>query len=110
MKIDSRRVKVNLSRFDTEVGRSLHRPRGIRCSCPVSLGLILEEDGIDYSVHETTLEAGQRLQFQIWQAPGDGYCVSGAGTIEDVAAGRVVNLEPGVLYSVGIGDDHVATT
>ena len=26
--------------------------------------LVLEEDGIDYSVHETTLEAGQRLRFE----------------------------------------------
>lgn len=72
--------------------------------------LILEKDGIDYSVHETTLEAGQRLQFRYGSHRETVYCVSGSGTIEDVAAGRVVNLEPGVLYSAGIGDDHVVTT
>jgi L-ectoine synthase len=58
--------------------------------------LILAEDGIDYSVHETTLEAGQGCNSGT-AATGRRYCVSGSGTIEDVASGRVVTLEPGVL-------------
>jgi hypothetical protein len=43
--------------------------------------LVLEEDGIDYSVHETTLEAGQRLRFEygshretVCRVSGSGIC------------------------------------
>lgn len=65
--------------------------------------------GPDYSVHETTLDAGVRLRFSYRHHRETVYCVAGEGTIEDVDGGRTVRLAPGGLYSAGIGEAHVIT-
>ena len=35
------------------------------------------------------------------------YCIEGKATVEEVASGRVLRIEPGTLYSAGIGDEHI---
>ncbi len=72
--------------------------------------MVVAADGLKYSIHETTLDAGVRLQFQYRNHRETVYCVGGEGTIEDVSAGRIVELKSGGLYSAGIGDDHIITT
>ena len=71
--------------------------------------LVLAEDGLPFSVHETLVEAGRSLRFTYRSHSETVYCVDGRGTVEDVAKGEVVELRPGSLYSVDIGDDHVVT-
>jgi L-ectoine synthase len=71
--------------------------------------VVLAGEGPDYSVHETTLDAGVRLSFEYQHHRETVYCVAGEGTIEDAHAGRVVRLAAGGLYSAGIGEDHVIT-
>ena len=72
--------------------------------------LMLAREGAPYSVHETTLDPGVRLQFSYRSHRETVYCVEGRGAIEDLGSGRQRPLLPGSLYSVGIGDDHVVTT
>ena len=72
--------------------------------------VVLAGEGPDYSVHETTLEAGVRLRFSYRDHRETVYCVAGEGLIEDVGGARTVRLIPGGLYSAGIGEDHVITT
>jgi len=72
--------------------------------------LVLAGEGVPYSVHETTLEAGTTLEFEYQHHRETVYCVSGEGTIEDLAGGRSAELRPGGLYSVGIGEPHRVTT
>jgi L-ectoine synthase len=68
--------------------------------------LVLAGDGLPFSVHETIVEAGAILRFSYRAHSETVYCIEGRGTVEDVAAGKVYQLEPGTLYTVGIGDDH----
>jgi L-ectoine synthase len=88
----------------------LGTPRDVHGRGWKSRRIILAGDGLEYSVHETTLEPGQRLRFQYRNHRETVYCVDGEGTVEDMSDGRVIPLQPGVLYSAGIGDDHVVTT
>jgi L-ectoine synthase len=72
--------------------------------------LVLAGDGLPYSVHETTLDAGVTLRFSYRSHRETVYCIAGDGAVRNVATGQTWPLRPGTLYSVGIGDDHVVTT
>jgi L-ectoine synthase len=69
--------------------------------------LVLAGEGADYSVHETSLDAGVVLRFAYVRHRETVYCVEGEGTLEDLGAGRSVSITPGSLYSAGIGEEHV---
>lgn len=72
--------------------------------------LLLARDGLKYSVHETTIEAGTRLRFTYQVHRETVYCIEGEGSVRDVAGGETWPIRPGSLYSVGVGDDHVVTS
>lgn len=68
--------------------------------------LIVAEDGIPYSFHITVLDHGARLRFEYTRHRETVYCIEGKGRVSDLAAGEVTTLEPGGLYSAGIGEPH----
>lgn len=72
--------------------------------------LILARDGLKYSVHETTLDAGATLRFTYAAHRETIYCVAGTGTVQNASSGELWPLHPGCIYSVGIGDDHIVAT
>ena len=71
--------------------------------------LVLAGDGLDYSLHETTLEAGVDLRFTYRYHRETVYCVAGEGRLVDVATGQAARLGPGSLYSAGVGEEHRIT-
>lgn len=68
---------------------------------------LIAEDGLPFSVHETTVAAGTELRFNYQHHSETVYCIEGKASIEEVATGRILPIEPGTFYSVGIGDDHI---
>lgn len=68
--------------------------------------LLVAEDGLPYSLHITVLDRGARLQFEYVRHRETVYCVDGSGTMRDLTAGETFDLEPGSLYSAGIGEPH----
>lgn len=69
--------------------------------------LLLEEDGLPFSLHETTVAEGTVLNLCYQRHSDTVYCIQGRGTIEDVARERILPISPGTFYSVGTGDMHV---
>lgn len=69
--------------------------------------LLLKEDGLPVSVHETTLDAGAELRFCYKVHSETVYCVAGRGSVENLDAGTVHEIAPGSIYTVFPGDDHV---
>lgn len=69
--------------------------------------LLLKEDGLPVSVHETTLDAGAELRFCYRVHSETVYCVEGRGSVENVNEGVVHEITPGTIYTVFPGDDHV---
>jgi len=74
--------------------------------------LIVAEDGLPYSLHVTVLDRGARLQFEYAHHHETVYCIEGKGTVNDLSTDEVVTLNPGSVYSAGIGEPHevVAST
>jgi L-ectoine synthase len=72
--------------------------------------LVLARDGLSYSVHETIVAANTTLRFAYRAHRETVYCISGTGTISNLATGEVRPLEPGTLYTAGVGDDHRVAT
>lgn len=68
---------------------------------------LIAEDGLPFSVHETTVAAGSELRFNYKNHSETVYCIEGKAAIEDVARKKLRSIEPGTFYSVGVGDDHI---
>ena len=69
--------------------------------------LLLAEDGLPFSVHETTVAAGSELRFKYRDHSETVYCIEGRGTLADLNCGRELALRPGILYVAQRGDDHI---
>jgi L-ectoine synthase len=96
--------------FDRSVEEILETERDVHGQGWRSRRLVLAGDGLPFSVHETTVDSGQTLRFAYRSHSETVYCIAGRATVEDIGSGRVVDIRPGSLYSVGVGDDHVVRT
>jgi L-ectoine synthase len=68
--------------------------------------LVVAEDGTSYSFHITVLDSAARLRFEYSRHRETVYCIEGKGTISDLSSGETMGLEPGGLYSAGVGEPH----
>lgn len=71
-----------------------------------STRLLLAEDGMGFSFHITRLFAGTTHEFEYKHHFESVYCVSGEGSIRDVATGEVHPIRPGVMYALDKHDRH----
>ncbi len=69
--------------------------------------LIVKEDGMGYSVHETLVSQGSELHLEYKHHFETNYCFSGEGEVVDVAAGKTYPLRPGMLYALNKNDKHI---
>jgi len=72
-----------------------------------SVRLLLRDDGMGFSFHITTIYAGADLPMHYKNHLESVYCVSGEGSIEDLATGEVHAIRPGVIYALDKNDRHV---
>ncbi|MDV2988931.1 MAG: ectoine synthase [Dehalogenimonas sp.] len=73
----------------------------------VSRRLLLRDDGMGFSFHETIIHAGSETPIWYKNHLEAVYCVAGNGSIEDLATGEVHQIEPGVLYALDKHDRHI---
>jgi L-ectoine synthase len=71
-----------------------------------STRLLLAGDGMGFSFHITRLFAGTSHVFEYKHHFESVYCVSGEGSIEDLASGQVYPIKPGVIYALDRHDRH----
>ncbi|MCC5985472.1 MAG: ectoine synthase [Rhodobacteraceae bacterium] len=71
-----------------------------------SVRLLLADDGMGFSFHITTIAAGSEHTFHYKNHFESVYCISGKGTIEDIAKGEVHEIRPGVMYALDQHDKH----
>ncbi|WP_373085903.1 ectoine synthase [Sneathiella sp.] len=71
-----------------------------------STRLLLAGDGMGFSFHITRLFAGSTHEFEYKHHFESVYCVSGEGSIEDLATGQVHMIKPGVMYALDQHDRH----
>jgi L-ectoine synthase len=71
-----------------------------------SLRFLHHEDGMGFTVTDTTLEAGMDQVIHYKNHLEACYCLEGEGTIEDLATGTVHDIRPGTLYALDKHDRH----
>ena len=72
-----------------------------------SVRLLLERDGMGFSLHVTTLYPGVENTMEYRHHLEAVYTIEGTGAIEDVATGQRHRLAPGVLYALDRHDRHI---
>ena len=91
--------------------RSVEAMRGtdreIHADTWVSRRLLLMDDGMGFSLHETILYAGTETRMWYKNHLEAVFCVEGEGEITDLATGERHLIMPGVMYALNAHDRHV---
>lgn len=72
-----------------------------------SIRMLLANDGMGFSFHITILEAGSEHTFEYKHHFESVYCMSGKGSITDIATGETHAIKPGVMYALNEHDRHI---
>ncbi len=72
-----------------------------------SVRMLLADDGMGFSFHITTLAAGSEHEFEYKNHYESVYCMSGKGSITDIATGETHEIRPGVMYALNLHDRHI---
>ncbi len=81
--------------------------RDVQTDTWASRRLILQDDGVGFSVHDTIMKAGTETAMWYKNHFEAVYCIEGQGTVEDLASGQIHALRPGTLYLLNEHDRHV---
>jgi len=71
-----------------------------------SVRMLLADDGMGFSFHITVIQGGSEHTFHYKNHFESVYCISGKGSIEDLASGEVHEIRPGVMYALDKHDRH----
>jgi L-ectoine synthase len=80
--------------------------RDIRTPTWASRRLLLREDRMGFSLHETTICAGTQTHIWYKHHLEAVYCVEGSGEVELIPSGEVFRIEPGTMYALNRNDRH----
>ena len=69
--------------------------------------ILLRDDGMGFSLHDTVVEAGAELEMEYRHHLEACYCLEGEAEIEELASGQRHAIGPGVLYALNNHDRHV---
>jgi len=72
-----------------------------------SVRLLLKNDRMGFSFHITTIHEGAVLEMEYKNHLESVYCVSGEGSITDLATGETHQIRPGVMYALDKHDRHI---
>ena len=72
-----------------------------------STRLLLKNDNAGFSFHITTIYRGAELPMHYQNHIESVYCISGNGTVETVADGKVHAISPGTIYILDQHDAHI---
>lgn len=68
--------------------------------------LLLAEDGMGFSFHDTILHAGSETTMWYRHHLEAVYCIDGEGELEETDSGVVHQIRPGTLYALDRHDRH----
>ncbi|HOS29073.1 MAG TPA: ectoine synthase [Deltaproteobacteria bacterium] len=72
----------------------------------VSTRLLLKDDNMGFSLHETIIHAGTETMIWYKNHLEAVYCLEGKGEVETVEDGRVYSIVPGTMYALDSNDKH----
>lgn len=84
----------------------LNTERDVKAENWASRRLLLSDDGMGYSMSETTIYAGTKTHIWYQNHLEAVYCVEGVGSVELIPSGEVFRIEPGTIYALNKHDEH----
>lgn len=72
----------------------------------VSRRLLLQDDNMGFSFHETIIRANTKTHIHYRNHLESVYCVEGNGKIEDLQTGETHDINPGTIYILDKHDEH----
>lgn len=85
----------------------LEEARNVRAENWTSRRLLLRNDRMGFSMHDTLIHAGTSTRICYRNHLEAVYCIAGKGTLEVVATGEIIPIEAGTLYALDEHDDHI---
>lgn len=80
--------------------------RDVKTDTWCSRRLLLRDDGMGFSMHETTIYAGTETHIWYKNHLEAVYCVEGKGEVELIPSGEIISITPGTLYALNEHDRH----
>jgi L-ectoine synthase len=68
--------------------------------------LLLREDGMGYSLHDTTIAAGTQLNLEYRHHYEACYVIEGEAEVTELASGKSWQVGPGTVYALDQHDHH----
>lgn len=81
--------------------------REVRADNWTSRRLLLREDRMGFSLHDTTIHAGTSTRIWYRNHLEAVYCVEGKGSVQLVSTGEVIPIEAGTMYALDAHDEHI---
>ena len=69
--------------------------------------IVLADDGMGYSMHDTLVKEGAELELEYKNHLEANYCIEGIGEVENVATGERHPIQPGTMYALNNNDRHI---
>lgn len=69
--------------------------------------LLLSADGMGFSLHDTTIDAGTETRMWYRNHLEAVYCIEGDGELEDLESGERYAIRPGMMYALSGHERHV---
>ncbi len=69
--------------------------------------VILREDAMGCSVHDTTVREGAELHLHYKHHLETNYCIAGEGEVVEVTTGKTHAIRPGTAYALDRHDQHI---
>ncbi|MCG8421449.1 MAG: ectoine synthase [Proteobacteria bacterium] len=82
-------------------------PREVRAENWTSRRLLLRDDGMGYSVHDTIIHPGTSTRMEYRNHLEAVYCIEGHGSVTALATGEQHKITPGTIYALDQHDEHI---
>ena len=83
--------------------------REVRDDNWTSRRLLLQGDGMGFSLHDTVIHAGTSTRMWYRHHVEAVYCIEGKGTVTVIATGEVFPIEAGTVYALDGHEEHILT-
>ena len=72
----------------------------------VSRRLLLKDEGMGFSLHDTIIRAGTETRIWYKHHLEAVYCIEGEGEVELAESGEMLPIKPGIMYALDKHDRH----
>lgn len=86
---------------------TLGAEREVKATTWTSRRLLLADDKLGFSMHDTVIHAGTETRMWYRNHIEAVYCVAGRGSIEVIATREVFPITDGTIYALDLHDEHI---